>query len=258
MLARQRRLSQPSNKRLQLAKRARPTVSLARSPAGRTFEATTLFRSASGRSRLARFAAETRSVRQQTMSPRFGLDIRLAACIALAACTASWGRLVRYSDEEAPLSESPVVGVYVAVLREFLPPDSRHLVLLTQPAPDTALWPLLVGIPPKYWADTLKREVRAAVFNASLGPEAPVEIVREAASVLGIQVTVRRVDIPLDDIAGEVALQIFRAGLNPDSTIAAVLVRGHGFSRDAGDQLLLLARRPGFRWRIWPRDYGGR
>jgi len=64
VLARQRRASQPSNKRLQLAKRARPTVSLARSPAGRSFEATTLFRSAPGATRLARFAAETRSVRQ--------------------------------------------------------------------------------------------------------------------------------------------------------------------------------------------------
>ena len=188
------------------------------------------------------------------MAFRLASPLSLLALLTLSACTAKWSALVRYSQEPAPASEPPVVSLYVAVLQSSLPPDQRELVLAPQPASDTALWPIEVGTTPSHWADTLKREVHAALFDADLGRDAPAEAVVAAARVLGLRVSMDTSSAPISQASAVAVLQLSKPGFNSDSTIAAVRLRPLGGWCGQPTRVLLLARRPGLRWRVWWRS----
>jgi hypothetical protein len=176
---------------------------------------------------------------------------RATAFVALTACTAGWHSLVKYSDAPAPAGEPVLVGVYVAVLQHVLPNDSALTLLEPQPASDTALYALLVGLPPAFWSDSLKREVRAAFYDAGLGQDAPLPALLQAAAITGRRVTLDSVaQRGVVRISAERQVQLSAPGFNRDSTIAAVRVL-RPQQRDFQGTTLLLARRPGLRWLVW-------
>jgi hypothetical protein len=182
--------------------------------------------------------------------------IALLILTGLGACTASWNRLVRYSDDPAAPSESAAAGVYGATIQAYAPESGESLVYLKDsPVPSGRLTELMAfgeGTVPGHWADTLKREVTLALSDSGLQRPASFARVREAANEVGIPLAVM-----LHDSVGSASwdrrprIWLSAPGFNADSTIAAVRVAfrcgplcGHGAT-------VVLARRPGYRWRIW-------
>ena len=181
--------------------------------------------------------------------------VALLALAALGACTASWNRLVRYSDHPAAQSESAAHGVYVAMIQAYAPDGGETLVYLEDsPVPSGRLTEVVAfgETVPRHWADTLKREVTAALRDSALQRPSSLAIVRQAANEVGIPLAVM-----LQDSVGPTGwdrrahIRLSAPGFNADSTMAAVRVDywcgplcGHGAT-------VVLARRPGYRWRIW-------
>jgi hypothetical protein len=194
-----------------------------------------------------------RVVRQQPMTPsRTVVPLLL---LALTACTASWGRLVRYSNEPAPPGESLVIGVY----REVIPdePGERYTVELLPPKahpPELAAFTGVgASVVPGYWADTLKREVRAALADAEAAGEPSAVELEAAASALGLRIASQPVQAAPADSPSVVFVRLSRPGFNHDSTIAVVAVQVFCGILCGNGSVLLLARRPGQRWHVWYR-----
>lgn len=181
---------------------------------------------------------------------------RAVLLLLLTGCTASWGRLVRYSTEPAPPTEDLVVGLYAVVLQRSAWPG-RDTVVVTGTLP--ALAAVTTGSGPSvpgYWADTLKQEVLAALRDSAFGRPVPPDIIEAAAMTAGLQLVTaqpaetlrahrRRGEPPVPRVT------LSWPGFNRDSTIAVVDVSVWcGFLCGSGETLYL-ARRPGFRWRVW-------
>jgi len=188
------------------------------------------------------------------------LRLLSVAVAVLSACTASWNAVVRYSDEPAPSDESAAAEVYRAVLLTLIKDGWPRMAVLTDSTASLGSFAAVttLGQPrlPGDWPDTLKREVRAALQDPQLAHVGDRTVILQAA--MGIRF---HLIAPTDSLASPHApssrlqlpprLQLSAPGFNADTTIAAIhldywcgLLCGHGAT-------LLLARRPGFRWRVW-------
>jgi hypothetical protein len=173
--------------------------------------------------------------------------------LLLSACTANWDRVVQYSPE--PADHSVVVEVYRAVLAPLMEepePDSVAVENFGYPArldPPTSCGGSDV---PDHWEDTLKHEVGIALSHTDCSQLADsIDLVR-AAQILGL------VLLPRDTSEWPVnqpppSIRISRPGLNGDSTIAAVRLDVWCGGLCGSGETLLLARKPGKRWRVWHR-----
>jgi hypothetical protein len=205
-------------------------------------------------------AADARSVRQQlrsAMQSKLRI-LQVAYLIALPACTAPWGRVVQYSSEPSHLSL--LVEVYrtalaslVEGLTDEIRPDSVAMENFGYPArldPPTSCGGLDV---PEHWADTLKHEVRAALSDANCSKLADSADIVRAAQTVGL------VLLPADTTdrrwnpkaAPPPRAKLSRPGFNRDSTIAAIRLDVSCGPLCGSGETLLLARKPGKRWRVW-------
>ena len=177
------------------------------------------------------------------------------AVLLLAACTASWGSLVRYSSE--PATDSVPIEVYRAALAQVAEgpwPDSIVLQATAAATPHVAgsltLSPTQV---PSHWTDTLRHQTGIALADSALGQPADPEAVARAAASLGITLLASNATAersgPAQRYLAHIALS--RPGFNADSTIAAVYLGLWCGLRCGHGSTLLLARRPGARWQIW-------
>jgi hypothetical protein len=184
--------------------------------------------------------------------------LQVAYLIGLVACTAPWGRVVQYSSEPSHLSVT--VEVYrtaLASLVEGLTDEARPDTV----AIDNFGYPARLDAPtncggldvPNHWADTLKHEVRAALSDANCSKLADsVDIVR-AAQTLGLFL------LPADTTdwalnpnrAPPPRARLSHPGFNQDSTIAAIRLDVSCGLQCGSGETLLLARRPGKRWKVW-------
>jgi hypothetical protein len=178
---------------------------------------------------------------------------------ALASCAAPWHAVVKYSDQQAPIAQPLADGVYSATLQE---------VLLQRGWPKVAVLdtvPLLLPVDPgpsvirSHWPDSLKRQVRAATkqlrHHQRYQDALPLGHLRQLAASLGIDLR------PPSDSAAILFdgrdslpvphLSLSMPGFNADSTLAAIEVSYWCGELCAHGATLLLARRPGYRWRVW-------
>jgi hypothetical protein len=182
----------------------------------------------------------------------------VAYLTSLLACTAPWGRVVEYSSE--PSQHSVMVEVYRAVLTSLVDglmddtrPDSVAVENFGDPArldAPTSCGGLDV---PDHWADTLKHEVRVALSDPNCSKLADsIDLVR-AAQTLGLVLLPRdTTDWPSNPKhAPPPRVKLSRPGFNGDSTIAAIRMDMSCGPLCGSDETLLLARRPGKRWRVW-------
>jgi hypothetical protein len=176
----------------------------------------------------------------------------LCLILGVVACSANWGRVVRYSPEKG---EEPVlVGAYKAVLADFAKPPWPDSIALQAPDDAAPLEAMVSGGGtdiPSHWADTLRREVRRALDDC--GTPADSGALTQAARALGL------VLLPSDTTewppwsghSPPPRVRLSRPGFNADSTIAAVRLDYWCGPLCGSGRTLLLARRPGLRWRVW-------
>jgi hypothetical protein len=180
--------------------------------------------------------------------------LQLASLLCLLACTATWGRVVRYSPDQA--DDSVVIEVYRAVLAPFSEdpwPDSIAVQPFARPAPLHALTTCGGLAVPRHWADTLKHEVRVALADPDCSELADPTDIKLAAQGLGL------VLLPLDTTEWPVTpkrplpptVKLSRPGFNRDSTVAAIRVDVWCGPLCGSGETFLLARKPGKRWRVW-------
>jgi hypothetical protein len=185
--------------------------------------------------------------------------LQFAYLFWVSACTASWTRVVQYSAE--PSSHSVIVDVYRTVFASIVDglgatagPDSVAVEHSRAPARLEGLMSCAGVDVPNHWVDTLKHEVRIALVDLDCSELADSTALVRAAQSLGL-VLLPAAPVagwPLNvDRAGPPQIKLSSPGFNADSTIAAV--RGDvacGLQCGYGETLLL-ARRPGKRWRVW-------
>jgi hypothetical protein len=102
---------------------------------------------------------------------------------------------------------------------------------------------------PGHWADSLKRQVRAALDDPALANEADTVVIKAAAEELHLT---PQTEAPASTGSRPVPrLWLSAPGFNADSTIA--VVRGSFWCGPlcGSGEVLFLARRPGTAWRIW-------
>jgi hypothetical protein len=177
---------------------------------------------------------------------------RFAPLLCVLGCTASWGRVVEYSAQ--PATHSVVVEVYRTVLENVAhgwDADSLAVqsfgaaVSLDPPTTSSSIMRV-----PGHWADTLKHEVRVALADLVGADLADSTDLATAARSLGlVLLPADTTDWPMDPPPPRVTLS--RAGFNGDSTIAALRVDMACGPLCGVGETLLLARRPGTRWRVW-------
>lgn len=177
-----------------------------------------------------------------------------AMLLVLTACTASWGRLVRYSSAPA-VSSDLLVDLYAVVLREGAWPVADS-VIIGQPRATAGLTVADRDLIPGHWADTLKREVSTALHDSAFGHPVSLTILQSAATAAGVQLAVSGPDsVPITPDRSGVRptprVTVWAPGFNRDSTIAAVNISVWCGMRCGRGETLYLARRPGHRWRIW-------
>ena len=180
--------------------------------------------------------------------------VALATLVVGIGCVASWGAIVKYSDVQAPAGEGVVAGVYRAALNgvvqpfvlEDSPSTMYHTVYhLTREQvfvePD---WQA-VRIPvPGYWEDSLKHEVEAALAHAVFAATANRELILQLTPAPGLK-TEPGAGRPERD-----RVWLSGVGFNGDSTIAVIrMIQVDYYS--AFDTVLMLARRPGYRWKVF-------
>ena len=170
----------------------------------------------------------------------------------LLGCTAGWNRVVQYSAE--PAEHSVTAEVFREVLVSLTESDSIAVDHFGAPArlgeSMSAAHPSAV---PAHWADTLKNEVRVALSDlAPVKPADSTELLSAARS-LGVVLLPRDTnDWPVNSTRARVPrLWLSRPGFNRDSTIAAVRIDYVCGPLCGVGETLLLARKPGKRWRIW-------
>ena len=180
--------------------------------------------------------------------------LRFAPLLWLPACTATWNRIVQYSPE--PAHYSVVAEVYRTVLApqtEEPRPDTVAVQQFGAPAqldPPTCASGSRV---PRHWADTLKHEVRVALSDPNCSRLADSTDIVSAARSLGLGL------LPADTAewpsspkrAPPPRVTLSRPGFNGDSTIAAIRMDVSWGPLCCSGETLLLARRPGKRWRVW-------
>lgn len=190
-----------------------------------------------------------------------------ALLLALSACTAGWNSMVQYSSTPAPREENAELGLYRVVVSEYRRTDTNGLYL-ARPA-DTTEWPLAAattGGPvdvPSHWADSLQRETQLALRDPARTREPMWDWLEQAAALEGVRLR-SGADFSAALAAWEAAsqrerdrvplvrkLHLTRPGFNADSTLGVIDVDFWcGFVCGAG-ATLFLARRPGYRWRVW-------
>jgi hypothetical protein len=180
--------------------------------------------------------------------------IRWVPLFWLAACTANWNRIVQYSPE--PADHPIVVEVYRTVLdRDREEPGSDTVAVEQFGAPARLDPPTCASVSrvPGHWADTLKHEVRIALSDPSCSALADSTDIVRAARILGLGL------VPADTAEGKpnprrappTRITLSRPGFNGDSTIAAIRIDVSCGPLCGAGQTLLLARKPGKRWRVW-------
>ena len=174
----------------------------------------------------------------------------LVTCVAGTGCGASWAAIVKYSDVPAPAEEGVVAGVYRAALEGVVQPFvledtlstiqhlTREQVIVEH---DSQAVPYHA---PGYWDDSLAHEVEAAFAHAMFLETASRELVLRLAPepAPGTEGGDGRRERDRVWLSG--------VGFNGDSTIAVVR-RIHVNYYSAFDTVLMLARRPGYRWRVF-------
>ncbi len=178
----------------------------------------------------------------------------MCAAVWVVACTAPWNRIVQYSPE--PAHHPVIVEVYRSVLAPHLEepgPDTVAIEQFGAPArldPPTCASGVRV---PGHWADTLKHEVRVALSDPNCSTLADsTDIVRAAESLgLGLVPADTAEGPPSPKRAPPTIVTLSRPGFNGDSTIAAIRLDVWCGPICGAGQTLLLARKPGKRWRVW-------
>jgi hypothetical protein len=96
---------------------------------------------------------------------------------------------------------------------------------------------------PRFWADTVRREVAVAMRAPQLRATGDGVLITMVASTMGIELR------NPSTISATVPFRVWlsQPGFNADSTVAAL--RSCVDHRLCGT--LLFARRPGFRWLVW-------
>jgi hypothetical protein len=177
------------------------------------------------------------------------------AMLLLVGCSATWAKVVRYSAEPA---EAPaLVEVYKAVLADVAGTPRRDSIAIQEAPGDQTGLAYVSGSAavrvPGHWADTLQREVRAALTDPARDGPADSTTLRQAARALKI------VLLPSDTSAWPLPSShlpparatLSQPGFNADSTIAAMRVDYWCGPLCGSGRTLLLARRPGTKWRVW-------
>jgi hypothetical protein len=166
-------------------------------------------------------------------------------------CTASWDRVVRYSPEPAHAPAS--VEVYRAVLADLREPWWRDSVAI-QASDELAPLAAVVGGEgiriPGHWVDSLQRETRAALDHTS-GAADPTALGQAARDLGLVLLPSDTTEWPTSVNSALPRMRLSRPGFNADSTIAALRVDYWCGFLCGASQTLLLARRPGLRWRVW-------
>ena len=192
---------------------------------------------------------------------RYSLSQLLAplALLAIPGCTASWNALVLYSDRPSPTGQGAELGVYAAVLAEYVDPRRRSVTLAPLDSVVGEVAGYVTGRPvrvPGYWADALRQAVEVALADLRSPESATPALVAIAAAQVGLHLTPNRdfqPPVSRADNGGLLAARLWlsRPGFNRDSTIAVVrstywcgMRCAHGITR-------VLARRPGYQWRVW-------
>ena len=193
----------------------------------------------------------------RTLGAKGHLPLVILRCVPLfwlPACTANWSRIVQYSPE--PADHSVIVEVYRTVLarnREEPGSDTVAVEQFGAPArldPPTCATGSLV---PNHWADTLKHQVRVALSDPDCSTLADSTDIVSAAQSL--RLAVAPADTagwpPRPKRAPPSRVTLSRPGFNRDSTIAAIRVDVRCGPLCGAGETLLLARKPGTRWRVW-------
>jgi hypothetical protein len=182
------------------------------------------------------------------------MSLRFVPLLWLVACTANWNRVVQYSPE--PAQHSVLVEVYRTVLAPHAEEPGRDTVAVEQFGAPAGLDPptcAKVSRVPNHWADTLKHEVRVALSDPNCSRLADSTDIVLAARSLGLGLV--QADTaewpPTPKRAPPPRVMLSRPGFNGDSTIAALRVDVSCGPICGAGETLLLARRPGTRWRIW-------
>jgi hypothetical protein len=176
---------------------------------------------------------------------RIVLPGRLAAT---TACTVSWRRAVGYSREPVAPSVSVEADLY-GVVADRVIKEWKVTALAPNGAPPIELAAFVIApyaVIQSSWADTLKLEVQAALADPHLGTPADDSLVQAAF----------RSRLPAGSPShangtGLTQLRLSNPGFNADSTIAAIRVGVLCGPLCGEGAIWLLARRPGFRWRVW-------
>jgi hypothetical protein len=180
---------------------------------------------------------------------------QLILLLGVVGCTAPWDRLVRYSPETA--EQSTLVEFYRTVLvsvTEQLQPDSMIVQDPGRSPPTDEVTALCGDIDvPKHRADTLKRETKLALSDPGCSKLAESVDLATAARTLGVVLlqsnTTDGPPNPRRSLPPRV--QLSGPGFNRDSTIGAINMAVQCGIQCGWTETLLLARRPGRRWRIW-------
>lgn len=178
----------------------------------------------------------------------------VAFLLAAAGCTAGWNALVRYSGAPVVPGETVEVGVYATVLTLYSwewEPAAVVMADNVDPLAARLFWRGRKAVIRYHWADTLKREVGAALRDSARAHPGRQEALRAAAAIIGIELYPHSSLPRASDSVPIPMMWIWRPGFNADSTIAAVQVQFWCGVACAHEATILLARRPGHQWRIW-------
>ena len=100
---------------------------------------------------------------------------------------------------------------------------------------------------PSHWQDALAQQVRSALRDSGRAQAADTALLKRASAISGVRA---RADAP-SGAGFWTFLDGWGPGFNADSTIAAVDVGYYCGTRCGHRGTVLLARRPGFAWRVW-------
>lgn len=182
-------------------------------------------------------------------------SILLGIPVFLTACTAPWHRIVQYS--ETPATESPVVGVYRAIIADVSTPPASDTLILLDRSSRGGMSAIVVGAGrfsvPSHWEDSLKREVRSALADSAYGKEMDTSAFAQAARAAHV------VLLPPDTTswpywsghAPPARIRVTHPGFNSDSTIAILYVEYLCGPLCGNGSTLVLARRPGTAWKVF-------
>ncbi len=183
--------------------------------------------------------------------------VTLVLLVALSACTAGWNHFVRYSNAPMPADQLLEEAVYEVALQNLVSARRTPAIIVndtTHKGPGPAAFVTMGSEQvPGYWVDTLKREVTMALEDPGLRHRADPALVTAAATQLGLTLLEPTSADSVFDPAKRFTprLVLSRPGFNHDSTLAAIRVSVVCGMLCGNGATVFLARRPGFRWRIW-------